>query len=54
MKLTIELLKKLCENKDNIVMTFHVSEQCRIRNITAYYPDNTKWKSDYKTRKAAE
>jgi hypothetical protein len=105
--MTIDVLKKLCADKDNIYMTHHVSKRCEKRSIsgkdiinailngeiienypedypfpsalvlgysmenkelhvvagvgdntlwiiTAYFPDNDKWESDYKTRKAAE
>lgn len=33
--LTIDELKSLCANEDDIFMTFHVAERCRERNISA-------------------
>ena len=105
--MTIDVLRSLCDDKDNIHMTFHVSERCRKRNITsksiihsilngeiiedypndypfpsalvlgcdtedkklhvvagvgddilwivtAYYPDENWWESDFKTRKGRD
>jgi hypothetical protein len=33
-RLTIDILKDLCNNKDNIYMTYHVAKRCEKRGIT--------------------
>ena len=58
-ELTLEQIISLATNTANIVMSAHKPMHvcCAIGDnklwiITAYYPTEEKWESDYKTRKA--